>query len=162
MKNIIVLYTTFLLLSLFSACTTKDKRVVYPTTGGPVVNPTLTKSLIVGSNTIGTSEFSKSGQSITFNAGTSYSVSIIFANADFVAKTYTTSAAPTADNEVTIVITDIANSEAYQVESGKEFKIENKNNGTTDYVSLTLNTSAASPMVDLNRSPINVGFTVEQ
>lgn len=160
MKNIIVLYTTFLLLSLFSACTTKDKPVIYPNTGGPVA-PTFSKKLKVGDNETVTSEFTKSGPTITFNAGT-YTVSLIFANESFAAKTYTTSAAPTSDNDVAIMITDAANSEVYQVESGKAFKIENKSSGNTIYTSISLETSLAPLFTDPAQKSITVSFTVEQ
>lgn len=159
MKNLIVLYTTFLLLSLFSSCTKKDKPVVYPTTGGPVNPATVSGSLGIGPDSKPISDFSKSGQVMSFKTAT-HSVEITFNNSNFADQTYTTKASVTADNEVTIKVKDLGNGEIYLVENDVELSIQTvtSNGITANMVLFAFGEAVAT--VDPTRSPVNVSFGI--
>lgn len=157
MKNIIVLYTTFLLLSLFSACTTKDKPVIYPNTGGPVTG------IVDGSLTVGTDSKNISdlnlGTIVTFKTST-HSVKITFNNSNLSTQVYKTKSTVTADNETKIEIRDTSSGEVYLVEDDSMLALTNTPSDNLTITSIVLVGAGATPTLNTAGDPIDVSFSI--
>ncbi len=163
MKNIIVFYITFLLLSISTSCSKKDKQVVYPVdTANIITIPQRGEGkLTVNGAIIATTSLNINGNVITVVAGDKV-ITITFNNSTFAPNTYTTKSTLTADTEVKVQIKDNSNGETYLVEDNSVVVISSQaipnTNITLPYLSLA--TSTAKATVDVTRSDITVDLGV--
>jgi hypothetical protein len=163
MKNIIVFYITFLLLSLGTSCSKKDKQVVYPVDTANIIDipqrgeGQLTFNVAI----INTSSLSINGNVITVVAGDKV-VTFTFNNSTFAPNTYTTKSTVASDADVKVEIKDNSNGETYLVEDNSVVIISDQAipNTTLTLTYLALATSTAKATVDVTRSDITVDLGV--